>query len=333
MDRNIPLNLVRVTETAAILSSKFMGKGDKNAADQAAVDGMRSMLQDLDMDGVVVIGEGEMDEAPMLYIGEEVGKAGPHSEKVDIAVDPVDGTDLVAKGENNAIAVIAVAPRGSLLHAPDMYMEKIAAGPKAKDAIHIDLPVDMNLRRLAKALDKDVSEIVVAVLDRERHRDIIQQIRDTGARIKLFGAGDIATAISTCFDNSGIDLMMGIGGAPEGVIAAAAMKAMDGVFQGRLKPADEAQRQRCIDMGITDPDKIWELDELVGTKDCMFAATGITEGDILAGVKTLPNGKVKTHSVVMRAETGTIRFIEAIHNIDRKPEYAIRPNHIPVTKL
>lgn len=324
MDRNLTINLVRVTEAAAILSSTYQGRGDKNGADQAAVDGMRSMLEDLDMDGIVVIGEGEMDEAPMLYIGEKVGRADEASEKVDIAVDPVDGTDLVAKGENNAIAVIAAAPRGTLLHAPDMYMDKIAAGPKAVDAVHIDLPIEVNLRRLSKALNKDVSELVVAVLDRPRHEELIKKIRETGARIKLFGAGDIATAISTCMDESNIDLMVGIGGAPEGVIAAAAIKAMGGVFQGRLMPSNEEETKRCSEMGITDLNHVLDIDDLVKGKDCMFAATGVTDGDFLKGVRQLSGGKVKTYSVVMRAETGTIRFIDAIHNLDRKPEYALK---------
>lgn len=322
MDRNLPLNLVRVTESAAILSSKHLGRGDKNEADGAAVDGMRSMLGELDMDGVVVIGEGEIDEAPMLYIGEHVGRGKEGSEKVDIAVDPVDGTDLVAKGENNAIAVIAAGPRGTLLHAPDMYMDKLAAGPLAVDAVHIDLPIEMNIRRLAKALNKDVSDIVVAILDRERHRETIKRIREVGARIKLFSAGDIAMAIATCMEDSGVDLMVGIGGAPEGVITAAAIKAMGGVFQCRLKPEDEAQTERCHNMGIEDLEKVLEIEDLVRGDDCMFAATGVTNGDFLRGVHQLPENKVETHSVVMRAKTGTIRFIDAIHTLDRKPEYS-----------
>ncbi|MDO5717772.1 MAG: class II fructose-bisphosphatase [Tissierellia bacterium] len=333
MDRNLPLNLVRVTEAAAILASKHLGRGDKNSADQAAVDGMRSMLEDLDMDGVVVIGEGEMDEAPMLYIGEHVGRAEGNSPKVDIAVDPVDGTELVAKGASNAIAVIAAAPRGTLLHAPDMYMDKLAAGPTAMDAVHIDLPVEMNIRRLAKALNKDITELIIAVLDRPRHAELIRRIRETGARIKLFGAGDIASAISTCFPQANVDMMMGIGGAPEGVIAAAAMKAMGGVFQGRLIPEDDKQIERCKEMGIEDINKIWEMDDLVSGDDCMFAATGVTDGDFLRGVVQLSNGQVKTYSVVMRAETGTIRFINAIHKVDRKPEYAERQTTIPIIRL
>lgn len=333
MDRNLPLNLVRVTEAAAILASKHLGRGDKIAADQAAVDGMRSMLEDLDMDGIVVIGEGEMDEAPMLYIGEHVGRAEANSPKVDIAVDPVDGTELVANGANNAIAVIAAAPRGTLLHAPDMYMDKLAAGPDAIDAVHIDLPVEMNIRRLAKALNKDVTELIVSVLNRPRHAELIHRIRETGARIKLFGAGDIATAISTCFPQAGIDMMLGIGGAPEGVIAAAALKAMGGVFQGKLVPEDEEQAIRCREMGIEKVDRIWEMDDLVRGDDCMFAATGVTDGDFLRGVMQMSKGQVKTHSVVMRAETGTIRFINAIHKVDRKPEYAERQNMIPIIRL
>ena len=239
MDRNLTLNLVRVTEAAAIRSSYFLGKGDKNGADGAAVEAMRSMFNELPMEGTVVIGEGEMDEAPMLYIGEVVGNGQEGVAKVDIAVDPVDGTSLVANGLPNAIAVAACAPAGCLLHAPDMYMDKIAAGPLAVDCIHIDLPIEMNIRRLARALGKEVGEVTVSILNRERHQDIIDRVRKLGARIKLFEAGDIAQAIATCIENSGCDLMVGIGGAPEGVLAAAAIKALGGVFQGRLVPADE----------------------------------------------------------------------------------------------
>lgn len=332
MDRNLVINLVRVTEAAAILASKYQGRGDAKMADQAAVDGMRSMLMDLDMDGVVVIGEGERDEAPMLYIGEKVGTPSERAVKVDIAVDPIDGTELIAKGENNAIAVIAAAPRGALFAAPDMYMDKLATGPKGQGVVHIDYPVKTNLENLADAMKKDVSELVVAVLNRPRHDEIVAQIREAGARIKLFEAGDIANALATCMMKSNIHMMMGIGGAPEGVIAAAALKAMGGVFQARLHPMSDADRKRCKEMGIEDIDRILKMDDLVGTGDVMFAATGITEGDILTGVSQLPGGRIKTESVVMRAETGTIRYVHAIHNKAKKPNHAIDP-HLDIDTL
>lgn len=322
MDRNLALNLVRVTEAAAIRASYFLGRGEKNEADGAAVDAMRSMFNELPIEGTIVIGEGEMDEAPMLYIGEVVGNGQENAVKVDIAVDPVDGTSLVASGLPNAIAVAACAPKGCLLHAPDMYMDKIAAGPLAVDAIHIDLPIEMNVRRLAKALGKDVSEVTVSILNRERHKDIISRVRKLGARIKLFEAGDIAQAIATCIDNSGCDLMVGIGGAPEGVLAAAAIKALGGVFQGRLVPGNDEEYKRCEQMGLDDPRKILEMDDLVKGEEVLFAATGVSDGEFLDGVRHIGNNKVKTYSVVMRAETGTIRFIEASHNISKKPEYA-----------
>lgn len=322
MDRNLSLNLVRVTEAAALQSAKHMGRGDKNLADQAAVDGMRRMFDTLTIDGVVVIGEGEMDEAPMLYIGEEIGKATEGSIKVDIAVDPLDGTTLVAKGLPNAISVVAVAPRGCLLHAPDMYMEKLATGPKGLNVVDIHLPVEENIRRLAKALNKDVSDITVTILDRERHIDLMGRVRKVGARIKLFQDGDVAAALATCMEDSGVDMLMGIGGAPEGVLAAAAMKCVGGVFQGRLVCSNEEERKRCIGMGIEDPDKVLNIDDLAKGNEVLFAATGISNGELLKGVVYLENNMAKTYSLVMRSETGTIRFIESIHKLDKKPKYA-----------
>lgn len=321
MDRNLSLNLVRVTEAAAIRASYLLGRGDKNEADQAAVDAMRSMFNELPIEGTIVIGEGEMDEAPMLYIGEVVGNGKEDATKVDIAVDPVDGTSLVSMGMPNAIAVAACAPKGCLLHAPDMYMEKIAAGPLAVDSIHIDLPIEMNIRRLARALGKDVSEVTVSILNRERHQATIDKIRKLGARIKLFEAGDIAQAIATCIDHSGCDLMVGIGGAPEGVLAAAAIKALGGVFQGRLVPSCQEEFDRCEKMGLEDPLKVLEMDDLVKGDEVLFAATGITDGELLNGVRHIGKDRVKTYSVVMRAETGTVRFVEASHKISKKPEY------------
>ena len=316
IDRDLALGLVRVTEVAALGSARWMGRGDKNAADQAAVDGMRKMFDTLNIDGVVVIGEGEMDEAPMLYIGEELGKRGPEDVKVDIAVDPLDGTNSVAKGLPNAISVIAIAERGCLLHAPDMDMDKIAVGP-----IDINASVEENLRNVAKALNKDIKEVTVTMLDRERHEGLVKEIRRVGSRIKLFRDGDVAAAIATCFDKTGVDVLMGIGGAPEGVIAAAALKCMGGEFQGRLYPMNEEERQRCKTMGICDVDKVLHLDDLVKGDDVFFAATGISDGELLKGVLYLENNIAVTDSVVMRLKTGTIRFVEATHNLSKKPQY------------
>ncbi|WP_026893521.1 class II fructose-bisphosphatase [Clostridiisalibacter paucivorans] len=326
MDRDLALNLVRVTEAAALGSARHVGRGDKIAADQAAVDGMRRMFDTIDIEGTVVIGEGEMDEAPMLYIGEEIGKRGEGSMKVDIAVDPLDGTTAVAKGLPNAIAVVAIAPEGCLLHAPDMYMDKIAVGPKAAGKVDIAAPVEENLKSLSKALNKDISDITVTMLDRPRHEELIKRIRKAGARIKLFGDGDVAAAIAACFEHSGVDMLMGIGGAPEGVIAAAALKCLGGHFQGRLMPgiynsADE-EMKRCKKMGIKDINQVLNMEDLAKGNEIFFAATGITDGDFLKGVVYYENNTAKTYSMVTRAETGTIRFVEAIHKLDKKPAYA-----------
>jgi len=322
MDRNLALNLVRVTEAAALNCARYLGRGDKNLADEAAVNGMRKMFDTLNIDGVVVIGEGEMDEAPMLYIGEQIGKATPDSIKLDIAVDPLDGTNAVAKGISNAISVVAVAPRGCLLHAPDMYMNKIAVGPKAKGKVNLDMSVEEILKNLSVALNKNISDITVTMLDRPRHEGLIKEIRRLGARIKLFQDGDVAAAIATCFDDSGVDILLGIGGAPEGVIAAAALKCMGGEFQGRLHPLTDEECERCKAMGLDDVNKLLTMEDLVKGNEVVFAATGITNGELLKGVVYYGNNMAKTYSVVMRAETGTIRFIEAIHRLDKKPEYA-----------
>ncbi|MDL2310742.1 class II fructose-bisphosphatase [Peptostreptococcaceae bacterium OttesenSCG-928-C18] len=324
MDINLPLNLVRVTEAAAIRSFKYMGLGDKNAADQAAVDAMHFIFNDLDMKGTVVIGEGEIDKAPMLYIGEKVGTYREGSEELDIAVDPVEGTNLVAKGQSNAISVIAAAPKGCLLHAPDMYMEKIACGPEGADSIHLDLSIEENIRRLSKIKNKDVSEIIVMVQDRARHEELIDKIRKYGARVKLFDDGDVNSSISTCFKRSGIDLFVGTGGAPEGVISAAAIKSLGGLFQGRLKPRNDEEIDRCRNMGIIDIDKLLTLDDLVKGDEALFAATGITDGEFLNGVVQYPNNTVKTYSIMLRAKTGTIRFVEALHKLNNKPYLSSR---------
>ncbi|OHW61914.1 fructose-1,6-bisphosphatase class 2 [Andreesenia angusta] len=322
MDRNLGLNLARVTEAAALGAAKHYGRGDKNVADGAAVDSMRKMFDTMDINGVVVIGEGEMDEAPMLYIGEEVGLRKPDSPEVDIAVDPIDGTTATAKGLSNAIAILAMAPRGCLLHAPDMYMDKIAVGPKAKGKVDLDKSMSENLEALSKALNKDISELTVAMLDRDRHSKLITETREAGARIKMFSDGDVAAAIATCFEDSGIDIMVGSGGAPEGVIAAAALKCLGGDFQGRLLPENGEEQERCSKMGISDCSIKLTMDDLVKGNDVYFAATGISDGDLLKGVTFIEKNVAKTHSMVTRSETGTVRFIEAIHKLDKKPDYA-----------
>ncbi|ABW20126.1 class II fructose-bisphosphatase [Alkaliphilus oremlandii] len=321
MDRNLAINLARVTEAAALGAAKFMGRGDKIAADQAGVDGMRKMFQTMDIEGLVVIGEGEMDEAPMLYIGEVVGSGCEGASKVDIAVDPVEGTNSVAKGLPNAIAVVAMAPRGCLLNAPDMYMDKIAVGPKAAGKVNINAPVHENLRATAEALNKSISDLTVTMLDRPRHEEIIRQCREAGARIKLFQDGDVAAALATCFDHTGVDILLGSGGAPEGVISAAALKCLGGEFQGKLLPQTDEEIQRCLKMGAN-IEKVYYIDDLVKGNEVYFAATGISDGELLKGVVYTGNNTAKTHSLVMRSETGTIRFLEAIHKLNKKPKYA-----------
>jgi fructose-1,6-bisphosphatase II len=315
MDRELALELVRVTEAAAMTSARWMGLGNKEEADGAAVDAMRRMFDTVQIRGTVVIGEGEIDEAPMLYIGEKVGGGGP---EVDVAVDPVEGTNLVAKGLPNSIAVIGIAPQGCLLHAPDMYMEKIAVGPCAAGKIHLDLPPAENLQAVAKASNKDIRDLVVVILDRPRHENIIYQVRQTGARVKLITDGDVAAAVSTAVPGSGVDVLLGIGGAPEGVLAAVALKCMGGEIQGRLLPESPAQEERIISMGIAHPRQLLIMDDLVRGEDCFFAATGITDGDLVRGVRF--HGHVaRTHSIVMRYKSGTIRYVDATHNLKRKP--------------
>lgn len=322
MDRNLALNLVRVTECAALNSSHHLGKGDKNRADQAAVDGMRRMFDTLDINGVVVIGEGEMDEAPMLYIGEEIGSPSKSAIDVDIAVDPLDGTNAVAKGLSNAISVVSVAPKGTLLHAPDMYMDKIAVGPRARGVVSLEYSVEENLTNLAKVLNKNIEDITVTMLDRERHEDLVNDIRKMGARIKLFQDGDVEAAIATCIPDSGVDILMGAGGAPEGVLAASALKCMDGYFEGRLMPSNDVEMKRCHEMGIKDVDKILKISDLIKSDEVFFAATGVSTGEFLKGVTYHGHNLAKTYSVVMRSETGTVRFVESVHRLDKKPDYA-----------
>jgi len=270
---------------------------------------------------VVVIGEGEMDEAPMLYIGERLGQGVPPA--VDVAVDPLEGTNIVAKGLWNALAVVAVADRGNLLHAPDMYMEKIAVGPDAVGVIDIDAPVKDNLKAVAKAKNKDIEDLVAVVLDRPRHAKLIEEIREAGARIKLISDGDVAAAINTAFPNTGVDILFGIGGAPEGVLAAVALKCLGGEIQGRLRPQNDEEYERCKRMGLDDPLRVLRMEDMVKGDDAIFAATGVTDGELLRGVRFLSRTQATTHSVVMRAKTGTVRFIEGFHRLERKPSFQL----------
>lgn len=314
MNRQLSLEFVRIVEQAAIKSGRLMGRGDKEGADQLAVDGMHEQFAKTPVSGTVVIGEGEMDEAPMLYIGEEVGAGGP---EVDIAVDPIEGTNLVAKGQNGAIAVIAIAPRGCLLHAPDMYMDKIAVGPRAKGCIDINAPISENLARVAKAMDRKVSDLNVVLLDRERHYGLMDEIRKAGARISLITDGDVNPIVECCIEGSGVHMYVGKGGAPEGVLGAAAVKCLGGDMQACLVPEDEAQVQRCLKMGIADVNKVLTLDDLVKGDDCMFTATAITNCNMLNGLRYFGDG-VRTHTISARYKTGTVRFVDAIHSLDRK---------------
>ncbi|GEO25490.1 fructose-1,6-bisphosphatase [Alicyclobacillus acidoterrestris] len=316
MERELAMELVRVTEFAALKSATWMGRGDKMAADAAATEAMRKMFDTVSMDGTVVIGEGEMDEAPMLYIGERLG-TGVQPE-VDVAVDPIEGTETVAAGAANSMAVVAIAPKGSLLHAPDMYMDKIAVGRNAKGRVSFRKTVRENLQAVAEANGKDIKDVVAVILDRERHAKLIQEVREAGARIKLIPAGDVAGALYTAFPEKGVDILLGSGGAPEGVLAACALKCLGGELIGRLLPENDEQRRRCEEMGIGDVDHVLELDDLVRGDDAIFSATGITDGELLDGVRFLGNNRARTQTLVMRAKTGTVRFVEAYHNLNLK---------------
>lgn len=317
MDRNLALEFVRITEAAALASAAWMGRGDEKAADKAAVDAMRKAFDSVRIDGTVVIGEGERDEAPMLYIGEKVGFRGDDTPKIDIALDPLEGTTICAKGGVGAISVIAVAEKGNFLHAPDTYMEKIACGPGACGHIDLDSSPTKNIERVAEVLCKPVTDMTVVILDRDRHTDLITEVRKTGARIHLIGDGDVSAAIATAWPDSGVDLLMGTGGAPEGVIAAAALRCLGGDFQGRLKLRTGLEEERAIKMGINDFDKKYSINDLA-KGSVMFVATGISDGYLLDGVRVLPGRKYKTHSLVMRSKTGTIRKVEAHHNLSLK---------------
>jgi fructose-1,6-bisphosphatase II len=313
-DRNLAMELVRVTEVAAIASGPWVGLGDKNSADGAAVDAMRAMLHSVNFNGVVVIGEGEKDEAPMLFNGEHVGSGeGP---EVDIAVDPIDGTRLTALGFNNALSVLAVAERGSMFDPSAVfYMEKLVTGPEASEFVDLRLPVKQNIQLIAKALGKRVSQVTVAVLDRPRHEGLIQEIRDAGARTKLILDGDVAGAIAAARPDSGIDALFGIGGTPEGIVTACAIRALGGVIQGRLWPKDDDEKQRAIDAGH-ELGKVLTTTDLVTSDNCYFAATGITDGDLLRGVR-YRGDKILTQSLVMRSKSGTVRTVEAEHRASK----------------
>lgn len=316
MERSLTMELVRVTEAAALSSARWMGRGLNNDADDAATSAMRSVFDTIPMRGTVVIGEGEMDEAPMLYIGEKLGTGtGP---LVDVAVDPLEGTNIVARGSWNALSVIAIADGGNLLHAPDMYMDKIAVGPEAVGKVDINASTVENLQAVAKAKNKDIEDLLVVVLNRPRHEGLIQEIREAGARIKLIQDGDVAAAINTAFDRTGVDILMGTGGAPEGVITAAALKCLGGEIQGKLVPKNDEEVNRCKKMGITDIDKVYYMDDFCAGDDAIFAATGVTDGELLKGVQ-FKGQDARTQTVVMRAKSGTIRFIDGQHSLKKKP--------------
>ena len=320
MDKNLALEFVRVTEAAAISAARWMGRGNEKEADKAAVSLMRKTLSNVDIDGTIVIGEGERDEAPMLFIGEKVGNE-KGKLKVDLAVDPLEGTTITAKGGQNALSVLAAAPKGKMLRAPDTYMDKIAVGPKAKGAIDLDATPEENIKAVAEKLDKEVDDVTVIILDRDRHKKLIEDVRKTGARIRLIQDGDIAGAIAPAIEESGIDILMGTGGAPEGVIATVALKTFGGEIQGRLKFRNDEERKRAEKMGfLSDLDKKLTMEEMIKGNKAMFAATGVTNGEILRGVRFTSEGAI-THSLVMRTFSGTIRFIEAHHVFEKKQDY------------
>lgn len=319
MKRELVFEIVRVTEAAALAAAPWMGKGNEKAADKAAVDAMRTVFDTIHINGIVKIGEGEKDKAPRLFIGEKIGD-GSEGPNLDIAVDPVEGTALVAKGLPNALAILALGKENTFLQAPDIYMEKIAVGFRAKGRINLDASVEDNLREVADALNKSVKDLTVIVLDRPRHSQLIADIRQVGARIKLISDGDVAGGIATGLDGTGVDILMGIGGATEGVLTAAALKCLGGEIQARLKPRNDTDIKKAKELGIENIDKLYFTEDLVRGDDVMFAVTAITDGELLKGVRYSGNFAT-THSLVMRSKTGTIRYIKTDHTIIRKPEY------------
>ncbi len=319
IERELALEIVRVTEQAALAAGRWTGKGNKHMVDEVATEAMRQVLNELPIRGTVVIGEGEMDEAPMLYIGEELGQGGP---EVDIAVDPVEGTNIAAKGLPNAVTVIAISEKGGLFHAPDMYMEKLIVPPPAAGKVGLDWPVEANLRAIALALNRDVEDLVVVVLDRPRHEKLIREIRAAGARVKLIGDGDVIAALAVALRGTGVHAVMGIGGAPEGVLAAAALKALGGEIQARFYPEDDEERARLESMGAS-AEKIYKTEDLAPGKEIVFAATGITDGDILRGIRFFGGG-ARTHSLAMGYATRVVRFIDSIHLFDEGARVTVR---------
>lgn len=313
MDRTLSLEFARVVEAAALRSGRLLGRGQKDEADGLAVDAMRQAFDSVRISGTGVIGEGEIDEAPMLYIGEHVGAGGP---EVDIAVDPIEGTNLIAKGQNGAIAVMAIAEKGGLLHAPDMYMEKICVGPRGAGAIDITKSLTENIQNVAAKMGRKVDEINLVMLDRERHYGLMKEARDLGARIMLISDGDVNPAMECCIEGSGVHMVVGTGGAPEGVLAAAALKCAGGDMQARLKPGNEEEIRRCHEMGVKDVNQVLTLDDLVRTDDVIFAATAITRGNLLNPIQYFPGG-ARTHTIVMRSKTGTVRFLDTIHRDEK----------------
>ena len=309
MDCTLSLEFARVVEAAALRSGRLLGRGQKDAADGLAVDAMRQAFDSVRISGTVVIGEGEIDEAPMLYIGEHVGAGGP---EVDIAVDPIEGTNLIAKGQNGAIAVMAIAEKGGLLHAPDMYMEKLCVGPRGAGAIDITKSLTENIKNVAAKMERNVDEITLVMLDRERHQGLMKEAREVGARIMLISDGDVNPAMECCIEGSGVHMVVGTGGAPEGVLAAAALKCVGGDMQARLKPETEEEIRRCHEMGIADVNQVLTLNDLVRTDDVIFAATAITRGNLLNPIQYFPGG-ARTHTIVMRSKTGTVRFLDTVH--------------------
>ncbi len=320
MDRNLALESVRLTEAAALSSARWMGKGDGKAADHAAVEAMRKVFDSISISGRVVIGEGERDEAPMLYIGEKVGNSDGDGPEVDIAVDPLECTNSVAYGRSNAMAVLAMAPKGDFLAAPDIYMDKIAVGPEAADVIDLALPIEENLNRVAEVKNYDISDLTVVILERERHKQLIERVRKSGARIQLITDGDVAAAIAAALPGTGIDVLVGIGGSPEGVLAAAALRCIGGEIQARLIPRNQEEIDRAKKMGVKDINKIYKCNELARGNDLMFAATGVTDGDLLNGVRYRPDGAT-THSLVLRSASFTRRFIITEHYFDQEPQF------------
>jgi fructose-1,6-bisphosphatase II len=318
-DRNLALELVRVTEAAAMAGGRWVGRGDKNGADGAAVEAMRTLISTVSMKGVVVIGEGEKDDAPMLFNGEAVGDGnGP---ECDVAVDPIDGTTLTAKGMSNAVSVLAVADRGSMYDPSAVfYMDKLVTGPEAADVVDIRLPVRENIRRIARAKNETPEDVTVVMLDRPRHENLAREVREAGARLRFISDGDVAGAIMAARPDTGIDLLLGVGGTPEGIIAACAIKCLGGVIQGRLWPQDDDERQRAIDAGH-DLDAVLSTDDLVTSENCFFVATGITDGELLRGVRYRAGGVI-THSLVMRSKSGTIRLIESHHQLAKLRAYS-----------